>query len=109
MLTITANELIFKQFLKRLAKVDLFNIFVVHFKNKNMIVIGWVLGILVYLIIGNIVIRKLDDMLLIKLNWIQTDETIIFTLGIIFPFVLFYVAVKEISIYLYNLINHGRE
>ena len=53
-----------------------------------MIVIGWVLGILVYLIVGNIIIRILDDILLIKIENEDTDEIVIFILGVIFPLVL---------------------
>jgi len=76
-----------------------------------MIVIGWILGILIYLIISNLIIQKLLDILLLEIKDTDkhTEGFFIFILGMFIPIVLLYLFVNEISIYLYNLINHGRE
>jgi len=66
-----------------------------------MIVIGWLLGIFIYLIIGNLVVRFINERMLINIDF-EMDESVIFVLGIIFPIIFIYVLVKEVSIFIYN-------
>jgi len=66
-----------------------------------MIVIGWLLGIFIYLIIGNLVVRFINERMLLNIDF-EMDESVIFVLGIIFPIIFIYVLVKEVSIFIYN-------
>lgn len=57
------------------------------------------LAIIIYLIIGNILIRTFHKMSLIYVY--DSDETLIFIFGIILPLILLYIVVKEVSFYIY--------
>ena len=65
-----------------------------------------IIGIIAYAIIGNIIIHFLDDY-----HWIDIEKDTLdvfgedvtyFILGIFFPIVLFYILVREVSIYIYT-------
>lgn len=58
-----------------------------------------ILAIIIYLIIGNILIRTFHKMSLIYVY--DSDETLIFIFGIILPLILLYIVVKEVSFYIY--------
>jgi len=66
-----------------------------------------IIGIFIYSIIGNIIIRYLDSNYYIQLSQqdkILPNELTIFLLGLFLPLVLSYILVREISIYIYNRI-----
>ena len=65
-----------------------------------MIVIGWVLGILIYLIIGNVVIRFFNEQGILNIK--DDDEFAIFLLGMCFPIILIFYIITEISAFIYN-------
>lgn len=58
-----------------------------------------IVGVLIYAVIGYLIVKTLDNNF-----FIEADKVLggVFTLGLVFPLVLFYVLVKEISEYLFN-------
>jgi len=64
-----------------------------------------IIGIIAYAIIGNIIVHFLDDYHWIDLTPDVDIEFVYFALGLFFPFVIFYILIREISIYIYNKIT----
>ena len=60
----------------------------------------WYLIIFIYLLIGNLIIRFLNERQILHID--DDDEYVIFALSIIFPVVFLYIVVKEVSIFIYN-------
>ena len=60
----------------------------------------WYLIIFIYLLIGNLIIRFLNERQILHID--DDDEYVIFALSIIFPVVFLYIMVKEVSIFIYN-------
>lgn len=68
----------------------------------------FIILLLIYAIIGNMLIRLLDSTNIIEV--FDSDETLIFLLGLFFPLILIYVAIKEVSFYIYaKLLDYYEE
>ena len=67
------------------------------------------IGIIAYAIIGNIIVHFLDDYHWIDITPDVDIEFVYFALGLFFPFLVFYILVREISIYIYNVITDRYE
>jgi len=72
-----------------------------------MIVIGWVLSGLVYLIISNIVLRLFLDLFIVEFTEIENDEFLMFIIALFLPIVLLGIAINEVSKFLYNVFKNN--
>lgn len=67
-----------------------------------------IIGAFVYAIIGNVLVRWFDKIGLISVDIDYNEpDTAYFVLGVFLPFILFYIAVKELSNFIHLLfLNH---